>query len=155
MTSPPLSSYIIIAVREPKTHHGTFRHLIALTMESTIPNEHTLIAAGVMSEKSGDWGRYGYGYWNIHSTPTIIFFGLIPTFFSAIISAFALKAKHDPLDKRPRWLTGVWVLVDLFMSLAHLAILIPVWIFEPPSMNGHANWMMLETYATVFLMSNM
>jgi hypothetical protein len=131
------------------------RRLRQITMATLLPAFPIIVASGVMSEKNSNWGGYRYGYWNYRATPTIIFFGLIPTFFSAIISAVALMAKHDPLDKRPRWLTGVWILVDLFLSLAHLAILIPVWIFEPPSMNDHANYMMLETYATVFLMSNM
>ncbi|KAF9739046.1 cytochrome p450, partial [Paraphaeosphaeria minitans] len=90
-----------------------------------------------------------------HLYPTVIYFGLLPTFFSAITSVISLKTKHDPLAKRAPWVTGLWVLNDLFLALANLAILIPVWISEPAAMGRHGDWMMLETYATVFLMSNM
>ncbi|OAF98458.1 uncharacterized protein CC84DRAFT_608754 [Paraphaeosphaeria sporulosa] len=127
-------------------------------MESTIPNERrlrqitvaTLLPAFPLIVASGAMYNYMYG-WNL----TVIYFGLIPTFFSAITSVIALKAKHDPLAKRAPWVTGLWVLNDLFLALANLAILIPVWITDPVLMRCHANWMMLETYATVFLMSNM
>ncbi|KAF1967222.1 hypothetical protein BU23DRAFT_603030 [Bimuria novae-zelandiae CBS 107.79] len=125
------------------------RTLRKITIANLLPAFPLLIAAGVMSHKSADW------WYNYHAEPTIIFFGLVPTFFSAITSTLFLKTTHDPLDKRPYWRAGLWFLLDAFLALANCAILVPVWILEPPNMNGHANYMMLETYATVLLMVNM
>lgn len=138
-------------------------------MASTIPNERTLrqitiatllpafpllVAAGAMSDILGFGSSYDW-YWTAHLTPTVIYFGLIPTFLSAITSVIALKVKNDPLAKRTSRVTALWALNDVFLALANLAILLPVWITEPSAMKSQASWMMLETYATVFLISNM
>lgn len=132
----------------PIPHERTLRKFTIATLLPAFP---LLVASGAMSAKSQGWGPWG-GY---YVGPTIIYFGLIPTFFSAITSALNLKTTPDLFDKRPAWHTGLWFLIDAFLACANLAVLIPVWIFDPPAMYNHANWMMLETYTTVFLMANM
>lgn len=74
---------------------------------------------------------------------------------SVITSVLSLRTTHDPLQKYPAWRTGLWFLIDAFLAAAYLAVLIPIWIFEPPAMNSSADWMMLETYATIPFLSNM
>lgn len=138
-------------------------------MASTIPNERTLrkitiaalipafpllVASGVMSERATG-GVYYHGYYNYRSGPTLIYFGLLPVFFSAITSIIYLQSKHDPLDKRPRWHAPLWFLIDAFLAAGNLAVLIPVWMIDPPSLGAHGDWVMLETYATVFLLAEM
>ena len=120
------------------------RTLRKITIATLLPAFSLLVASGVTNS------HYYY-----HANPTIIFFGLIPTFFSAITSALALNTKHDPLDKRPQWCTFLWFAIDTFLALANLVVLIFVWAFDTALMRGYSDWMMLETYATVFLMSNM
>ncbi|KAF2452213.1 hypothetical protein P171DRAFT_426584 [Karstenula rhodostoma CBS 690.94] len=124
------------------------RKLRQITIVTLLPAFPLLVAAGAMSHLSG-WG------WNAHLHPTVIYFGLIPTFLSAITSVIALKTKHDPLAQRAPWVTALWALNDLLLALGNLAILIPVWVTEPAAMGRHGEWVMLETYATVFLISNM
>ncbi|KAK7185168.1 hypothetical protein DPSP01_000812 [Paraphaeosphaeria sporulosa] len=129
------------------------RRLRQITVATLLPAFPLLIASGAMVGKE-NYNNYNWN-WNQHLYPTVIYFGLLPTFLSAITSGIALQAKHDPLAKRAPWVTGLWVLNDLVLALGNLAILIPIWISEPAAMGGHGDWMMLETYATVFLMSNM
>jgi len=87
--------------------------------------------------------------------PIIILFGLIPVFISAITSIISLNSKHDPLRKRPLWSAGLWFLIDAVIAIASFAVLIPLWVFEPDNLSHSASWMMLETYASVFLLSDM
>ncbi|KAL1593154.1 hypothetical protein SLS60_010761 [Paraconiothyrium brasiliense] len=127
------------------------RRLRQITLATLLPAFPLIVASGVLSDKTSSWN----GYFHHRSGPIIIHFGLIPTFFSAISSIVALKIKRDPLEKRTRLRTALWTLFDLILALMNLAVLITIWIFEPSNMNHHGDWMMLETYATVFLMSNM
>ena len=125
------------------------RFLRKVTIATLLPAFPLLIASGAMS------GKASSDSWNWRQGPIIIFFGLIPTFFSAVTSLMSINTTLDPLDKRPAWRTGLWLLIDAFLVAANLAVLLPFWILEPGFMYYHADWMMLETYTTVFLMSNM
>ncbi|KAJ4305908.1 hypothetical protein N0V90_001441 [Kalmusia sp. IMI 367209] len=123
------------------------RILRIITIATLLPAFPILIASGVMSDRSDR-----YNYWKrFHARPTIIYFGLIPTFFSAITSTLFIKTTEDPFDKRPNWRAGLWFLIDFFLAAANLSILIPVWIFEPFTMYDHTNWMMLETFIHAYL----
>ncbi|KAJ4351425.1 uncharacterized protein N0V89_006767 [Didymosphaeria variabile] len=128
------------------------RRLRQITLATLFPAFPLIVASGVMSEKSNN--RYGYWTHPVDGT-TAIYCSLIPTFFSAFTSIISLAIKHDPLEKRPRVRTALWGMLDLILAASNLVILIFVWAFEPAAMYQHSDWMMLETYATVFLMSNM
>ena len=131
------------------------RILRKATIATLVPAFPLILAAGIMSRRASSW-EHCYYYGSCRSTPPgIILFGLIPTFLSAITSALSLRTTHDSLYKQNPWRTGLWFLVDASLAAANLAVLILVWIFEPTRLSSHADWMMLETYATVLLMSNM
>lgn len=123
------------------------RILRQITIASLFASFPLIIASGVMSSKVGwRWGSY------YRSEPIVILFGLIPVLLSAFTSMIHLKSCHDPLHKRSLWHSSSWFLIDAFLVMANFAVLIPVWIIEPEQLNGAANYMMLETYATVFLL---
>ena len=126
-------------------HERTLRRILVGTFVPAFP---IIVASGVVIDKSrNSWDYYG-------SKVVVIFFGLIPVFFSAITSVLGLHAKHDPLRKRPLWSAGLWFLIDAFLVAAHLAVLIPVWVYEANTI-CYGNTVMLLAYATVFLLSNM
>ncbi|KAK3209815.1 hypothetical protein GRF29_44g755037 [Pseudopithomyces chartarum] len=124
------------------------RTLRKITVWTFVPAFTLIVASGCMASKASDW-------YSRPLRPTIIFFGLIPSIISAITSVLSLNSKHDPLRKRPYWTAGLWFIIDALLAIANFAVLMPIWMFEPDFLYNHADYMMLETYATVFLFSDM
>lgn len=109
------------------------------------------MAAGVMSDKAVDHRWYSVYY----PKPGPAYFGIIPMFFSTLSSLGFLFLQSKFGDDIKRWHTKKWMLVDLVLVLGHIGILIPIWVIEPRKLKDRADYMMLETYATCFLLMNM
>ncbi|KAF2868700.1 hypothetical protein BDV95DRAFT_119922 [Massariosphaeria phaeospora] len=132
--------------------------LRTLTLASSLPGFALQLATAIVA--------HTYYYSQYRESDVHLFMAFIPLSFSvitataALVHAWVRKRRATRVDgDNSEVVYGGWMgvfvrILDAGIAAAYFTCLMVVWMVEPRRLSGEGSWLMLETYASVFMVAN-